>query len=201
MRTHGSCRASRSARALASWQSCAGATSMRKRRCCETRRTEYGRARLRGPALQEATRRAKGRRHQRRRLVFTPERAPAKRFHHRPFWDRVRAKAGLIDRGYRFHNLRHCFASLAARGGMARTELMLAMRHQSANMTLRYSHLMGSSGRARRRTSDEGRARTRRHSQGRLRNIFRPPSIPGHRAGVFMGLSQDQYFLALETTT
>ena len=72
-------------------------------------------------------------------LVFQPRRG-AERFSHREFWDRVRKECGLFESGYRFHSLRHMFATLGAAAGVSQPELQLAMRHQTPAMTAQYMH-------------------------------------------------------------
>jgi integrase len=48
--------------------------------------------------------------------------------------------AAKIEKHITFHNLRHTFASLLARGGARRELLMKQMGHSSARMTERYTH-------------------------------------------------------------
>ena len=73
------------------------------------------------------------------RLVFLPRRG-AERLSHREFWDRIRKECGLFESGYRFHSLRHMFATLGAAAGVSQPELQLAMRHQTPAMTSQYMH-------------------------------------------------------------
>jgi integrase len=56
-----------------------------------------------------------------------------------PFWQRVRARAGLKD--VRIHDLRHTFASFAAASGMSLHMIGKLLGHSSAQTTRRYAHL------------------------------------------------------------
>ncbi len=56
-----------------------------------------------------------------------------------PFWQRVRARAGLKDA--RIHDLRHTFASFAAASGMSLHMIGKLLGHSSAQTTRRYAHL------------------------------------------------------------
>jgi integrase len=56
-----------------------------------------------------------------------------------PFWQRVRARAGLKD--VRIHDLRHTFASIAAASGMSLHMIGKLLGHSSAQTTRRYAHL------------------------------------------------------------
>lgn len=57
----------------------------------------------------------------------------------RSSWGTLVKKSGIND--FRFHDLRHCFASYLAMQGANHFDLQLAMRHRSGAMTLRYVHL------------------------------------------------------------
>lgn len=56
-----------------------------------------------------------------------------------PFWQRVRARAGLKDA--RIHDLRHTFASFAAASGMSLHMIGKLLGHSSTQTTRRYAHL------------------------------------------------------------
>jgi len=56
-----------------------------------------------------------------------------------PFWQRVRARAGLNDA--RIHDLRHTFASVAAASGMSLLVIGKILGHSSEQTTKRYAHL------------------------------------------------------------
>lgn len=56
-----------------------------------------------------------------------------------PFWQRVRARAGLNDA--RIHDLRHTFASIAAANGMSLHMIGKLLGHSSTETTKRYAHL------------------------------------------------------------
>lgn len=56
-----------------------------------------------------------------------------------PFWQRVRARAGLKD--VRIHDLRHTFASFAAASGMSLHMIGKLLGHSSTQTTRRYAHL------------------------------------------------------------
>ncbi|EPR34242.1 integrase family protein [Alkalidesulfovibrio alkalitolerans DSM 16529] len=56
-------------------------------------------------------------------------------------WERVKAKAGLCP-DFRFHDLRHTFAShLASSGKVTMYTLQKLMTHKTPQMTMRYAHL------------------------------------------------------------
>lgn len=57
-------------------------------------------------------------------------------------WYKLLRKAGIKD--FRFHDLRHCFASYLSMLGANQLDLKAAMRHKSLAMTERYVHLMPS---------------------------------------------------------
>ncbi len=56
-----------------------------------------------------------------------------------PFWQRVRARAGL--NGVRIHDLRHTFASIAAAKGMSLPMIGKLLGHTQVQTTARYAHL------------------------------------------------------------
>jgi len=56
-----------------------------------------------------------------------------------PFWQRVRARAGL--NGVRIHDLRHTFASVAAAKGMSLPMIGKLLGHTQVQTTARYAHL------------------------------------------------------------
>jgi integrase len=58
-----------------------------------------------------------------------------------PFWQRVRARAGLND--VRIHDLRHTFASVAAEAGKSLPMIGKLLGHKSTQTTSRYAHLSG----------------------------------------------------------
>jgi integrase len=68
-------------------------------------------------------------------------------------WYRIRKKADLPS-DFRFHGLRHTFASyLASSGKVDLLRLQCLLNHQSIQMTQRYSHLLDD---ALRRSADAG---------------------------------------------
>src|SRR3954452_797579 len=56
-----------------------------------------------------------------------------------PFWQRVRARAGLKD--VRIHDLRHTFASTAVAGGQGLPMIGKLLGHTQVQTTARYAHL------------------------------------------------------------
>lgn len=56
-----------------------------------------------------------------------------------PFWQRVRARAGLKD--VRIHDLRHTYASVAAGQGKSLTMIGKLLGHSQVQTTARYAHL------------------------------------------------------------
>jgi integrase len=56
-----------------------------------------------------------------------------------PFWQRVRARAGL--NGVRIHDLRHTFASVAAAKGMSLPMIGKLLGHTQVQTTARYAQL------------------------------------------------------------
>jgi integrase len=56
-----------------------------------------------------------------------------------PFWQRVRARAGLNDA--RIHDLRHTFASVLAEDGVSLYAIGKLLGHASTETTKRYAHL------------------------------------------------------------
>ena len=54
-------------------------------------------------------------------------------------WDEALKRAGI--KGLRFHDLRHTFATNAARAGASNMELKTAMGHQTLQMLQRYTHM------------------------------------------------------------
>jgi integrase len=62
------------------------------------------------------------------------------------YWYRIRKKAGLDKKGYRFHDLRHTFAThLASSGEVDIYTLKELLGHRSIEMTQRYAHLTNGS--------------------------------------------------------
>ncbi len=55
------------------------------------------------------------------------------------YWYRALREAGIRD--FRFHDLRHTFASRGAMSGIDLYTLQTLMRHRSPQMTMRYAHL------------------------------------------------------------
>lgn len=66
-----------------------------------------------------------------------PPRSPANR--PQPFWQRVRARAGLKD--VRIHDLRHTFASTAVAAGQSLPVIGKLLGHTRVQTTARYAHL------------------------------------------------------------
>jgi integrase len=58
-----------------------------------------------------------------------------------PFWQRVRARAGLKD--VRIHDLRHTFASTAVAAGQGLPMIGKLLGHTQVQTTARYAHLAG----------------------------------------------------------
>jgi integrase len=58
-----------------------------------------------------------------------------------PFWQRVRARAGLKDA--RIHDLRHTFASVAVAAGQGLPMIGKLLGHSQVQTTARYAHLAG----------------------------------------------------------
>jgi len=58
-----------------------------------------------------------------------------------PFWQRVRARAGLKDVG--IHDLRHTYASVAVAGGQGLQMIGKLLGHSQVQTTARYAHLAG----------------------------------------------------------
>jgi integrase len=58
-----------------------------------------------------------------------------------PFWQRVRARAGLKD--VRLHDLRHTFASVAVAAGQGLPMIGKLLGHSQVQTTSRYAHLAG----------------------------------------------------------
>jgi integrase len=56
-----------------------------------------------------------------------------------PFWQRVRARAGLKDA--RIHDLRHTFASTAVAAGQGLPMIGKLLGHTQVQTTARYAHL------------------------------------------------------------
>jgi integrase len=56
-----------------------------------------------------------------------------------PFWQRVRARAGLKDA--RIHDLRHTFASTAVASGQGLPMIGKLLGHTQVQTTARYAHL------------------------------------------------------------
>jgi integrase len=56
-----------------------------------------------------------------------------------PFWQRVRARAGVKD--VRIHDLRHTFASTAAASGQGLPMIGKLLGHTQVQTTARYAHL------------------------------------------------------------
>ena len=57
-------------------------------------------------------------------------------------WDAAVKQAGLDD--FRFHDLRHTFASYMAMNGATAVELAAVMGHKTLDMVKRYAHLTSS---------------------------------------------------------
>ena len=57
-----------------------------------------------------------------------------------PFWQRVRARAGVKD--VRIHDLRHSAASMAAANGASLSQIGAMLGHKSAQATYMYQHLV-----------------------------------------------------------
>lgn len=85
-----------------------------------------------------------------------------------PFWQRVRARAGLKD--VRIHDLRHTFASFAAASGMSLHMIGKLLGHSSTQTTRRYAHLA------------EGTVKVAANDVSRV--------IAGHMPHAFAGLHQ-----------
>lgn len=58
-----------------------------------------------------------------------------------PFWQRLRARAGLKD--VRIHDLRHTFASIAVASGQGLPMIGKLLGHTQVQTTARYAHLAG----------------------------------------------------------
>ena len=71
-------------------------------------------------------------------LLF-PGKDPKKPIYLRFSWEIALKKSGIKD--FRFHDLRHTFASYLAMGKATLTELRILLGHKSPSMTARYSHL------------------------------------------------------------
>jgi integrase len=71
--------------------------------------------------------------------VITGKLAYARLTDLQPFWQRVRALAGL--NGVRIHDLRHTFASIAAAKGMSLPMIGKLLGHAQVQTTARYAHL------------------------------------------------------------
>jgi integrase len=78
-------------------------------------------------------------------LVFTapfdpkrPERPPTP-VDLRSAWDTALKRAGIAD--FRWHDMRHCAASILASGGASLLEIGAVLGHRTASSTKRYSHL------------------------------------------------------------
>ena len=56
-----------------------------------------------------------------------------------PFWQRIRARAGLHD--VRIHDLRHTFASTAVAAGQSLPMIGALLGHTQVQTTARYAHL------------------------------------------------------------
>lgn len=54
-------------------------------------------------------------------------------------WQKALSSAGITN--YRFHDMRHCFATLAASQGASNLELSAALGHKTLEMLQRYTHL------------------------------------------------------------
>jgi len=73
-------------------------------------------------------------------LIFgNPESGKAAYFHFEDAWRVARDKAGIKD--FRFHDLRHTFASFMAMDGRTTAEIAGALGHKTLAMVKRYSHL------------------------------------------------------------
>ncbi len=54
-------------------------------------------------------------------------------------WDAARAEANLVD--FRFHDLRHTFASWARQNGADLADICDALHHSGIAVTMRYAHI------------------------------------------------------------
>lgn len=54
-------------------------------------------------------------------------------------WKKARQEAGMV--GFRFHDLRHCFASWLIQSGVGEETIMRLMGHKTRSMVRRYAHL------------------------------------------------------------
>ena len=73
-----------------------------------------------------------------------------------PFWQRVRARAGLPE--VRIHDLRHTFASTAIAAGHSLPIIGKLLGHTQVQTTARYAHLAAQRARKPRRVGGDGRA-------------------------------------------
>jgi integrase len=71
--------------------------------------------------------------------VITGTNAGAPLYDLQPFWQRVRARAGLKD--VRIHDLRHTFASAAVGSGQGLPMIGKLLGHTQVQTTARYAHL------------------------------------------------------------
>lgn len=74
-------------------------------------------------------------------LFYSPAR---ENISHTAIWTVMRnllAKAGLLNKGYSLHNLRHTFATTMLNAGLRLEVLQQLLGHQSIEMTLRYAKL------------------------------------------------------------
>lgn len=72
-------------------------------------------------------------------LLFPGGRDPQQPAIIRPAWEKALEQSNIED--FRFHDLRHSFASAMAMGKATLTELRILLGHKSHSMTARYSHL------------------------------------------------------------
>jgi integrase len=72
-------------------------------------------------------------------LIIPTDRPGKKHYRWRRSWETALKQAGIED--FRFHDLRHCFASYLARQGHDAIQIADLTGHKSLAMVKRYSHL------------------------------------------------------------
>lgn len=72
-------------------------------------------------------------------LVFPSKNNPEKSIDIRNAWEKALQEADIKD--FRFHDLRHSFASALAMNKATQTELRILLGHKSPSMTARYAHI------------------------------------------------------------